>query len=841
MPHSYIYSTNKIELYKPILWQGQPVYKQYSKLRNFLIKNLGNDYKDLFSEPIISDNHKGKANWSNENSSEIVSFSNCSEEIKSVLKEKLSVVSDFCNSLLGSTLQQDRDWGQLLTGALTLPNDTVIFYQDNKIVLALWGFEFRESSNLGFSIGKEFASKAKAPIKITNENQSGENKGNIALSDNFENNVQKKLAPEKFLNTENNIIENTDEKKRIIENDNVIVNKDIEKKKKSKSKSWIWLLIPLIVLPICWLLFNYFNQNNFLPPEHQKIVPIDSTKIIISEDSVRYIVSDIINIALVGDNKNIKEFAKEFKKVYPQKEYQVIYFDTTEIHKLQIQIPATEREKVLKELKGKFKGFELLVWQEGLMEHSSIPNDPSFNDISKSYYIKEILADKAWDISQGDPKVVVAIIDDGFDLTHPEFKGKIYKPWNAVYRNSKVNIGKNSSHGTHVAGLALAMSNNSFGISGIAPKCKFMPIQVGDYFGKMSSSAIIDGFIYAINNGANVINMSLGMHLSPHAQYLPIEAQKGIINNYYKDEEKFWNQLFALAYKKNISVVLASGNDNVLIGIDPMQRNNKTIKVSAVDNRNNKAAFSNYGAGSTISAPGVGIFSSVPNNKFAYMDGTSMAAPIISGCIALLKSVNPSLSFNQLVELIQSTGIPVNSNKSMGPLIQIGKAMSVAVQGRKKMPIADCDGVQQKIDSLLQEIDKLQNSCNYKGTPTNDTLKIPENSNNLNFTKGRWKSTTDIRDVSNNMRVVLYFDFNGSKDGSISLVRSDNIVCNANVKIDLINDKMNISQQNGFVCPPQIGGYIPYNFVCKADLNGCAVCNAKGSYNNFKFNLIKIK
>jgi hypothetical protein len=125
----------------------------------------------------------------------------------------------------------------------------------------------------------------------------------------------------------------------------------------------------------------------------------------------------------------------------------------------------------------------------------------------------------------------------------------------------------------------------------------------------------------------------------------------------------------------------------VLAGIEAMQRPELFVTVSAVDKSNRslgKAEFSNYGPYATISAPGVGIYSSVGKNDYQIMDGTSMAAPIVTGAIALMKSLNDSLTTKQIICILQSTGLPTQGN--IGKLIQLDKALEKVKSGE----IVDC-------------------------------------------------------------------------------------------------------------------------------------------------------
>jgi len=313
-------------------------------------------------------------------------------------------------------------------------------------------------------------------------------------------------------------------------------------------------------------------------------------------------------------------------------------------------------------------------------DSSKVSKDPFWTSPDKSWHLKAINTDKAWDISMGDTSVMVAVIDDGFDLNHPELKGKnIVKPYNVLTKNSRVFGNGRVQHGTHVAALAIGSANNASGASGVAPNCSFMPIQIGGAAEFFSSTDIIDGVLYALNNGADVINMSLGKMFGPELQLKPPSELAKIINEYNKDEEQFWNELFALADQKNALIVLAGGNESLPIGLDPMQRSSATLKVVALDARLQKASFSNYckdcfGKPCFISAPGAAVYSAVPGNAYMPMDGTSMAAPIVTGAVALMKSINPRIKNKVLLKVLYETAKP-STDRSVPPLLHIDKAL----------------------------------------------------------------------------------------------------------------------------------------------------------------------
>lgn len=850
--------------YKTILVNGEALFRNYSKIKNFLIQRLGVEYAFILAEPYITEQelkNVGEASWSSDVVDvDCVPLSSLSEEDKGeiykIIQSKLGQIQNLVKKLLISNDIEDRKWAEFIQKAFDVPSEDHILVQHNQFVFVAWGFEYEKLADKKYSLSENLIkNEDKEPISESSQESinppySQEQDSQIKKDEEIkqqagEQDIQNKKDEE--------IKENTKTTERIEDNSNsfsenkkTILSEETTKPK-NKWRKYRWLLLVILFL----ILFLWFmrqcstnSSRGYLPEKPNEIVPIDTTKIENDSSGYKRIVNNRLNVALIGKNPSIENFAKSFKKVYPETTHKIIYYDTLTF-RIQIEIPKEEREKIKKELPKKMPEFEMLIFEEGIMTYQKRPNDPIFRQESKKYwYHEKVKALEAWDITNGDSNIVVAIIDDGFDLTHPELRGKIYKPRNVAKGNSNVmNRGKAGLHGTHVAGIALGMADNGQGSAGIASNCKFMPIQVGDDNGVMSQTAVIDGILYAIHNGANVVNMSLGMAMPPGTSKLPIASQKQIIRGYFKEEEAFYDQLFEAAYKKNIIFVLAGGNDDVLIGFDPMQRSKHTIKVSATDPQDYKAVFSNHGELSTISAPGVQIYNSIPGNKYDYLDGTSMAAPIVAGGIALIKSANPALSFSQIVDLLQSTGLQVTSSpdRYVGNIMQLDKALGVAKKRRDKDPILNCPDAQAKIDSLQQAIERIRIGCMEE--EGRDTLKIPDNENDFAFAEGRWKSTTYIYN-ENKERVVIYFEFMKNATGKITLVEPDNTQCTADLSLKLLSKQFNINQVIEAVCSPISKKYQAYTFECKPDKNGYAECTAQNKNvkeNNFTFKLVKIK
>jgi subtilisin family serine protease len=426
------------------------------------------------------------------------------------------------------------------------------------------------------------------------------------------------------------------------------------------------------------------GYRDVLPPDEGVLPPLDSSKII-RDPGKPVIVGNRLNIIMEDEDKSIKDLAKDFKAKYPDDKYKVVYYDDV-VKRMQIEVPEEDREQLKKDIPEKFApNYKLFVFDEALFDERYTPNDPAFNDPNKSWYLKTIRAPQAWDITKGSTKLTIAIVDNGFNLNHPELASKVVMPYN-VWSHSKNIFAQKVDHGTHVAGTALAIMDNGQGICGIAPTCAFMPVQVGNADGVMTTTSVLDGILYALYQGADVINVSLGGKYSDLTHF-SIDYQQDLVQHHFKEEEGLWQEIMKIADKHKATIVVAAGNDNILAGIDPLQRPKDIVTVAAINKNNqpfSKADFSNYGSYTTISAPGVDIYSCVGTNNYATMSGTSMAAPIVTGGIALLKSLNDSLTNKQIICILQSSGLQTDGD--VGKLIQLDKALEKVRSGN----VSDC-------------------------------------------------------------------------------------------------------------------------------------------------------
>lgn len=316
--------------------------------------------------------------------------------------------------------------------------------------------------------------------------------------------------------------------------------------------------------------------------------------------------------------------------------------------------------------------FDYIQKDNKVRSASIFTTDPQFTtdsaDTGRQWWLAKTKILDAWESSKGGKGVTVAVVDTGVDGKHEDLSaGQVGGGYLSycqasggtgnclVHISATVAAGENTDdngHGTIVAGIIGATPDNSKGIAGINWNVRLMPIKVLDSSGSGVSSDVAAGIVWAADNGAQIINLSLGG--------TSIEGNAVL------------NQAITYAYNKSVLVVAAAGNDAALIGSDldiaPVYpvcndgQNNMVLGVAAVDDGDKKALFSNYGRGCIdISAPGTAYFNTsddqkglistyydpkqpTKNNLYVFASGTSIAAPIVSGIAALVKAKHPDLS-----------------------------------------------------------------------------------------------------------------------------------------------------------------------------------------------------
>ncbi len=260
---------------------------------------------------------------------------------------------------------------------------------------------------------------------------------------------------------------------------------------------------------------------------------------------------------------------------------------------------------------------------------SSTRNASTFN----SWGVKYIEADKYANYLQKKNlknEITVAVVDTGIDKTHPFFKNRI-KSGGYDFVNKDSDPSDDNGHGTHVSGIIVDCTPNL--------PVKILPVKALGSDNKGTALEAGNGIEYAVNHGADIINLS--MYLDSHSDYLD-----GVIKK---------------AIAKNVTVVVAAGNFDKNTNDQCPSDVKEAIVVSSIDSSGKKSSFSNYGSTVDVAAPGEFIYSTYPGGKYEYMDGTSMAAPHITAVCAMYKLNDPSLTPAQVEKLVKK------NTKDLGP------------------------------------------------------------------------------------------------------------------------------------------------------------------------------
>jgi thermitase len=266
------------------------------------------------------------------------------------------------------------------------------------------------------------------------------------------------------------------------------------------------------------------------------------------------------------------------------------------------------------------------------------PSDPEF---SRQWGSAKIGLPAAWELDTGQQEVIIAILDTGVDLDHPDLQDRIITGYDFI--NNDDNADDDNGHGTHVAGIAAASANNGMGGTGVSWGARIMPLKVLDAQGNGDTADVAEAIYYAVDHEAKVINLSLGAFQAWPCDWPEIEMA------------------FEYAVNRGAVVVAASGNHG-RDGVSCPAAYEQAIAVGATTESDFRASFSNYGSRLDLVAPGSSIYSTLIGGGYGYKSGTSMATPYVSGLAALLWSFSPSLSGSELRDTLQSTATDLEAN-----------------------------------------------------------------------------------------------------------------------------------------------------------------------------------
>lgn len=288
---------------------------------------------------------------------------------------------------------------------------------------------------------------------------------------------------------------------------------------------------------------------------------------------------------------------------------------------------------------------------------SYIPNDPLYNPSQN--YLRQIKADKAWDVIRNSSGSVIAIVDSGTDMDHVDLKANILLPGKDLVGRSFATLmedddpdvkSDSTDHGVRVSGLASAVSDNGTGIGSVAFNAKLLIVKAGADDNADAIYRGYEGIKYAADNGANIINCSWG---GPGGG-------------------AFGQDIINYALSRGCLVIAAAGNENSTVPEYPAFYAG-VMSVASVDNADRKSSFSNYGTYVTISAPGE-VFSTANRDNYRVARGTSFSTPIVASAAALVKSRFPNFDMTQVREQLRVTADNIDgSNVNFAGLLGKGR------------------------------------------------------------------------------------------------------------------------------------------------------------------------
>lgn len=309
--------------------------------------------------------------------------------------------------------------------------------------------------------------------------------------------------------------------------------------------------------------------------------------------------------------------------------------------------------------------------------HASMPTEPKFNlqwgiynngqfiEGQKGTKEVDINILSAWDITKGSSDVIVGILDTGIDINHPDLKNSIFInkgeiPNNGIdddengyiddvsgwdfynYDNKTYDSSINDAHGTSVAGIISAQHNN-IGICGVSPNVKILPLKFIDRGNGIYASDAIEAIKYGKKMGVTIFNCSWAM------------------DEYYEELEQ---------EMKNTDAIFVCAADNLSRDLDKLPiypacfNLTNIISVASINNNGNLAKSSNFGSKVTLAAPGIGIYSTTPENQYMFSDGTSIATPFVTGVAVLIKSKNIDIKSSDIIKKIKANVTKVEKLKN---------------------------------------------------------------------------------------------------------------------------------------------------------------------------------
>lgn len=430
----------------------------------------------------------------------------------------------------------------------------------------------------------------------------------------------------------------------------------------------LWLLLLLLFLWLLWLLFSCMKCSgaqldevsgrvvvNPLPDRLPNLpndpAPWNPDDVIEDPSTGLPIVQNRWNVAYTNKEMLFSDFAGALDSLISDDEASFIYWDEM-IGRVQLEWEGDEPIP-LNRIREGLASFQPLIWSERLLSHAQF--DISVNRQQSRNQINWHLDHVGWSAIDGveyGAEIGVGVVDDGFELSQTGLDAYSEFPINLNSRETEVDASRDRTHGTKVASFAMGIPLEPGGFPPDATPTRLVPVQICSGANtQISLSNVIDGFLYSARRGAKVINLSIGTSFPSGLSHENPAIQEEFFSEFRQamsEEGAFWRHLFESLEQEGVVVVMAAGNQSLPLEWDPMHWSPYPVYVSAGDENDDLAEFSNYRTVAddsllVVQAPGVQVYGYSVEGEAEAVDGTSFAAPIVASACARLLAIEGDL------------------------------------------------------------------------------------------------------------------------------------------------------------------------------------------------------
>jgi serine protease len=797
------------------MWYGHEIYTKYDQIYKIVSGHLGQEAAELFSRPVITDEAlqlRTKALWLSSILANPQPLVAVGERERAAYETKLAALLDAITSL-GRTLRESSDReqkqiGEVLQLAVEVPGLESVLVDNGRIALVCWGFHASNPEQARFRLLKALTRSAAQPPPPQPVAAAQSQPGAMPA-----------LAAPRTL------------------------------------RRPLWMLGGLAIAGVAVVMVAFLlwtpraslpSSPGFSPADPARIMRYDQDplgrRIVINRLLVT--LKDGIGAAAFMRRLQASSAADGIRFVGYRPEIGVV--------QVEFEVGRIESVKALFQADPDVDGVAHEAVADGQTQASLPPGGTEF----KNWGLDYIGAPAAWRATAGVQATLVAIVDTGFAPAHPDLANRTQATYRSITGTATLGPSRTGGgHGTHVAGIAGAASDTAAGTSGVCPGCGLMLVDAADDQGNLAFSAIIDGIESATNRGARIINLSLGTDSKDKFRGMTQAQLQSLVPPIVKatrGDALIWDRVYGRAEQAKALIVVAAGNDNAPMELDPMKRSSLPLYVGALDRNGRRAAFSNFGAEVGVSAPGVDIYSTLPDTGFGSMNGTSMAAPFVAGAAGLLLTAAPGLSPAELRRVLKETGRavqPDGDGQRVGPAIDVAKAIAQVAPAAPSPPtpptpppvtapkpspaVCSCEETARKLGELERRLAEMERRAAAAPPPASvpakpqEKLTIPDQpTTDLRFAEGRWRASENLVRSNDQQAIQLVFEIQSDGAGRITYEEPGS-TCPAPLTLSFKNRELSILQQTDAPCSTGKSRYERYQFVCVADSQHSAKCTAK--------------